>query len=26
DFLKNEQDYEDILHIILPMIGDITNE
>ncbi|HFN9958087.1 TPA: hypothetical protein ACHH80_002240, partial [Staphylococcus aureus] len=20
------QDYEDILHIILPMIGDITNE
>ncbi|HDJ1897111.1 TPA: deoxynucleoside kinase, partial [Staphylococcus aureus] len=23
---KNEQDYEDILHIILPMIGDITNE
>ncbi|HCY0156838.1 deoxynucleoside kinase, partial [Staphylococcus aureus] len=22
----NEQDYEDILHIILPMIGDITNE
>ncbi|HAY6534146.1 deoxynucleoside kinase, partial [Staphylococcus aureus] len=21
-----EQDYEDILHIILPMIGDITNE